>query len=245
MKLICLGSSSRGNCYILQGERESLIIECGIRIKDIKIALNFSLRNVVGCLVSHEHKDHSLSVNDMLECGIKVLALDSVFSSVKSANRVFTKIIEPMHGYKVGGFKVFAFPLAHDVPCVGYIIEHDEMGKLLFATDTMMIEYNFSGLNHIMIEANYCDNILQTNIESGLVPVSMRRRLMHSHLELNTTKNYLKATDMSNVNEVILLHLSHDNGDVNTFISEIAKVSGKPTYIARSGFIVELNKEPF
>ena len=155
MKLICLGSSSRGNCYILQGERESLIIECGIRIKDIKIALNFSLRNVVGCLVSHEHKDHSLSVNDMLECGIKVLALDSVFSSVKSANRVFAKVIEPMHGYKVGGFKVFAFPLAHDVPCVGYIIEHDEMGKLLFATDTMMIEYNFSGLNHIMIEANY------------------------------------------------------------------------------------------
>ena len=73
----------------------------------------------------------------------------------------------------------------------------------------------------------------------------MRRRLMHSHLELNTTKNYLKATDMSNVNEVILLHLSHDNGNADTFISEIAKVSGKPTYIARSGFIVELNKEPF
>ena len=89
MKLICLGSSSRGNCYILQGEQESLIIECGVRIKDIKIALNFSLRKVVGCLVSHEHKDHSLSVNDMLECGIKVLALESVFSSVKSANRVF------------------------------------------------------------------------------------------------------------------------------------------------------------
>lgn len=56
MKMKCLGSSSGGNCYLLQSNSgETLIVECGVNIKEIKKALNFNMRNVVGCLVSHEH----------------------------------------------------------------------------------------------------------------------------------------------------------------------------------------------
>ena len=72
MKLKVLGSSSKGNCYLLQNENECLIIECGISFKEIKIGLDFNLRNVVGCLVTHEHKDHSKSLQDLLRAGINV-----------------------------------------------------------------------------------------------------------------------------------------------------------------------------
>lgn len=55
MILKCLGSSSKGNCYLLIGDSETLIIEAGIKFKEVKKALDFDLSNVVGCCISHEH----------------------------------------------------------------------------------------------------------------------------------------------------------------------------------------------
>ena len=135
--------------------------------------------------------------------------------------------------------------VVHDVPCVGFIIEHEEMGKLIFITDTMMLEYKLPKLNHIMLEANYADEILQYNIDNGIVPVSMRDRLLHSHMELQTTKEILRANDLSAVNEVILLHLSSNNSDAEQFQREAQEIAGKPVYVAKSGMEINLNKEPY
>ena len=35
MVLRCLGSGSSGNCYVLQGSEESLVIECGIDFQQL------------------------------------------------------------------------------------------------------------------------------------------------------------------------------------------------------------------
>lgn len=246
MVLKCLGSSSAGNCYILRSSRsdEVLIIEAGIPMSEIKKALKFKISNIKGCIISHCHNDHAKYVREVLRCGIKVLALPDVFNH-QGINNPFCKEIEPMHGYKVGGFKILPLPVVHDVPCVGFIIEHEEMGKLLFITDTMMLEYRLPKLNHIMLEANYADEILQYNIDNGIVPVSMRDRLLHSHMELQTAKEILRANDISSVNEVILLHLSGNNSDAGQFQREVQEASGKPVYIAKSGMEINLDKEPY
>lgn len=239
MVLKVLGSSSKGNCYLLEASDGVLIIEAGIPAVEIKKALRFELSKVLGCVISHQHRDHSKFLKEFLSCGIKILALEDVFTSHNLTNRSFCKAIEPMHGYKVGGFKIFTLPVVHDVPCLGFIIEHQEMGKLLFVTDTMMLEYLVPKLDHIMLEVNYCDRILQENIEVGIVPVSMRDRLMHSHMELQTAKEILRSNNLSETKEVILLHLSDNNSDAKLFADEISRVAGKSVYIARKG--LELN----
>ena len=161
MVLKVLGSSSKGNCYILEASDGVLIIEAGIPAIDVKKALHFKINNVLGCIISHQHRDHSKFLKDIISSGIKVLALEDVFVSHNISNHSFCKTIEPMHGYKIGSFKIFAIPVSHDVPCLGFIVEHQEMGKMLFITDTMMLEYVMPKLDHIMIEVNYCDKILQ------------------------------------------------------------------------------------
>lgn len=245
MRMTCLGSGSAGNCYLFEAADGVLMVEAGIRFIEVKKALRFKISGIVGCLISHEHKDHSKSLKDVIGCGIRVLALEDVFQSQGIANRAFCKSIEPMHGYKVGRFKVFAFPVVHDVPCVGFVIEHEEMGKLLFVTDTMMLEYRVPKLNHVMLEANYADDILQYNIDNGIVPFAMRDRLLHSHMELETAKDVIRANDMAEVNEVILIHLSGNNSDCGRFKREICEVSGKPTHIATAGMSYDLSKTPF
>lgn len=54
--LQCVSSGSVGNNYILDCNGEKLILELGIRWKDILKALNFKLEGVSGVLVSHAHR---------------------------------------------------------------------------------------------------------------------------------------------------------------------------------------------
>lgn len=50
-----LGSSSAGNCYILRVGDKVLLLEAGINFNKIQERLNFRLKEVIGCLVTHEH----------------------------------------------------------------------------------------------------------------------------------------------------------------------------------------------
>jgi phosphoribosyl 1,2-cyclic phosphodiesterase len=245
MRLNVLGSDSNGNCYVLQNDKEALIIEAGVRFSEVKKALKWQLSKVVGAVITHEHNDHAKYVRDFVSNGITVLALPSVFKAKGIDSLSFRKEIEPMHGYIVGGFKVFAMPVCHDVPCVGFIIEHEDMGRMLFVTDTMMLEYRVPGLNHILLEANYAEDILDTKIEAGSVPLSMKPRLIHSHMEIETTKGILRANDLSGVNEIVLIHLSNGNSDERRFIREVQEVSGKPVYAAVAGLELNLSINPY
>lgn len=245
MRLNVLGSDSNGNCYILQTDKEALIIEAGVRFSEVKKALKWQLSKVVGAVITHEHNDHAKYVRDFVSNGITVLALPSVFRAKGIDSLSFRKEIEPMHGYIVGSFRVFAMPVCHDVPCVGFIIEHEDMGRMLFVTDTMMLEYRVPGLNHILLEANYAEDILDAKIEAGSVPLSMKPRLIHSHMEIETTKGILRANDLSGVNEIILIHLSNGNSDERRFVREVQETSGKPVYAAVAGLELNLSINPY
>lgn len=245
MRLNVLGSDSNGNCYILQTDKEALIIEAGVRFSEVKKALKWQISKVVGAVITHEHNDHAKYAKDFVANGITVLALPSVFRAKGIDTLSFRKDIEPMHGYIVGGFKVFAVPVCHDVPCLGFIIEHEDMGRMLFVTDTMMLEYRVPGMNHILLEANYAEDILDAKIEAGSVPASMKPRLIHSHMEIETTKGILRANDLSGVNEIILIHLSNGNSDERRFVREVQEVSGKPVYAAVAGLELNLSKNPY
>ena len=246
MELKVLNSGSKGNCYVLHAANgETLMIECGLPFKEIMCGIGFNVNSIVGCLVSHRHNDPSFALHDVLKYGIKVLAIEDVFAAKNVKNRAFCKTIEPMHGYIVGSFKVFVLNMAHDVPCVGFIIDHAEMGRLFFSTDTMMVEYRLPNLNHILIEANYADEILQENIDNGIVPAAMRERLLRSHMELQTCKAALAANDLSGVNEIVLLHLSGNNSDPKDFKKQVEEATGKPVYVARHGLNITVNLNPY
>lgn len=86
MRLKCLGSSSAGNCYLLTSDSgETLILDCGIPIKEIKKGLNWNIKDVVGVLCTHKHLDHSKSLNDFQAMGIPIFA-PYLGNGCKSAN---------------------------------------------------------------------------------------------------------------------------------------------------------------
>ncbi len=164
MEFTVLASSSRANGYLLHNQREALVIEAGVSLFQVKKALDFRVNLIKGCIVTHRHKDHSRYVKQYADSGINVLAPEDVFEN--SHHRYLP--VQPGKGYKLGGFQVFPFEVPHDVPCNNYIIDHYATGRFLFLIDTYLCEYKFSGLNHIIIEANYADDILEDNIIKGI-----------------------------------------------------------------------------
>lgn len=227
-----LASGSKGNAYLIDDGVSQLLIECGINYKDIQIALNFDTKRVVGCLLSHEHKDHSKGLKDVLRAGIDVF-MSKGTAGAEGIKHHRINIVENKKQFKVGTFTILPFDVEHDVnEPFGFLIANEQGDKLLFATDTYYIKYKFTGLTHLMIECNYSQTILDDNINIGVVPQVMKRRLMQSHFSLENVIEFLKANDLSKVDEIHLLHLSDTNSNELEFKNKIQEVTGKRVVIA-------------
>lgn len=240
MKLKVLASGSKGNCYLIQGDNETIILECGIRYKQILEGLDFNLENVIGCLVTHEHKDHSKSIEDLNKNGIDVYASKGTFESL-GIEQHRAKVIESEKLFKIGNFTIIPFETKHDAKePLGFLINHKDIGNLLFITDSYYCEYRFNNLDHILVECNYSKNILDENIENGVIPVSLRNRIVKSHFELSNVIEFLKSNDLSKVKNLLLIHLSSANSDSHYFIQETAKATGLAIDVARKGLEIYL-----
>jgi len=142
-------------------------------------------------------------------------------------------IIKAKQQFRIGTWAILPFETQHDAQePLGFLLANQDGEKLLYATDTYFIRYCFQGLTHIMIEANYCMDILKRNVEAGLVPKELKTRLLKSHFSLENVKQFLRANDLSRVREIWLLHLSDGNSDSERFKREVMGLTGKPTYIA-------------
>jgi len=247
MKLKVLASSSKGNCYILETPTGNLLFEAGIPWKEILKGLNYNISNVVGCLISHEHQDHSKAVYDVLKAGIDVWTSKGTANSLGIDRHYRLNIIKSRDQFKVGDFLVLAFDTEHDAEePLGYLIQYmPTKEKILLLTDSFYCKYKFKGLKYICIECNYIKETLDENIKDGYINEAMKPRLLQSHFSLENVKKFLKANDLSQCREIILLHLSDINADSERMIREIEEVTGITPKIAEKGLEVSLDLFPY
>ena len=224
MRLKCLGSGSSGNCYIIESPAEALIIEAGMPFMEVKKALDFNVAKIVGGIITHQHGDHAKFVHEYETAGIPTF--------------------KPYEGEKLrqmrtyGGFTVKSFDVVHDVPCCGYLVMHENMGRLLYATDTEYVRYRFDRLAHILVEANYSTDLIDPHAIN-------RTHVLTGHMELQTTLNFLRANDNPELRNVVLCHLSGNNADPVMFKAEAGKVVGCPVWVADKGMEVDVGLAPF
>lgn len=248
MTLTTLGSGSSGNGYVLQTEHEALVIECGMPRQDCLAALGYSTAKVQGCLVTHEHGDHARYIEDYLQlmpCYCSRGTAEALGYADGSIRRR-PKVLEPLRTVRIGGFAVRPIPAEHDAAePFAYLIDHEDMGRLLFATDTYYLRYRIPAMNYLLIECNYSLPLLNANVEAGLIPAALKKRTLESHMSLEHLKEMLAANDLTQVSQIVLIHLSARNSDRNAFCEEIIRQTGKSTHAAHKGLQIQLNKVPF
>lgn len=246
MRLRCLGSSSLGNCYLLENDRECLVLEAGLPLMEVKKTLDFDISKIVGLLVTHEHGDHAKHYREYQKTGIFVAMSKGTAEAIQSDDFY----IRSGCWYQYGGFTITPFPVVHDAAePFGYIIRHQEIGTLLFASDTEYIRQNFIKLqlNHIMIECNYSQKIIDSRVHQGDTDKGLRDRILQSHMELETCKEFIRQNQTVMLDNIILLHLSDGNSNETQFIKEIREVAGERVRVlaADKGLEINLDIIPF
>lgn len=232
MDIKVIASSSKGNCYYVSDGVTGILIECGVPVKTIQIALNFKLSDIKGCIASHNHSDHIKSAKELMERGIDVYASKGTIDACNlSGHRVHA--VEPLKEFSVGTFNILPFDVEHDAAePLGYLVVSTiTREKLLFACDLYYTKYTFKGLTHIMIEANYSLDILQQNIESDSGMGARKSRILESHMSIDNLEDMLKANDLSRVQQIYLIHMSSDNGDPEGFKDRIQRLTGAEVYV--------------
>lgn len=226
-----LATGSTGNCYHITDGETSLLLEAGIRFRDIQKALNFKTSNIAGVLVTHEHKDHCKAIQDVARAGLNIYVSKGTKEAIGIEHHRI-KVVKKLKPFSIGTWTILPFDVEHDVSePFGFLLANMAGDKLLFATDTYYIRYKFTGLTHIMIECNYSEKILNENIASGRIHKGMKTRLIKSHFSLENVMNFFKANDLSKVEEIHLLHLSDSNSNEELFKREIQELTGKMVYV--------------
>lgn len=235
MKLTIVDSGSKANCYLFtDSEKNTLIVEAGA---DPTEALDFDYSGVVGCIITHEHADHSKYFANLQHKGIASYCSLGTFNALTNVFR--PEILKPNKSCIIGPYTVLPFNVQHDAKePLGFVISHKEMGNCLFLTDTSYCKYQFEGLNQIIIEANYSNEYL-----SG--PKFLNERVIRSHMSLHTCKEYLQVADLTAVNNIVLIHLSNGNSHAENFKKEIGNIApGKTVNVAEKGMTLDFNLTP-
>lgn len=219
MKFEALASSSAGNAYIVSDDDTRILLECGVSHKKLQKLSGFSLSEFQACIVSHEHKDHAKSVNELITRGMEV------YMSQGTADALDIDVVTPiehMEQFNVGSLDIVPFTTFHDAAePLGFLFKSRVDGDVLaFATDTVNLRYKFPGLNILAIEANYDKYILE---RCERMPEKVRHRITNSHMEIDMLCDYLRTLDLSACREIHLLHLSDATSHEGHFINKVAR----------------------
>ena len=244
MILKCAGTGSSGNSYALISDSgQILLIECGVNWKKTMRMIDYQISNVVGCIASHDHQDHLKEYKKVLENWIPIYINDETVEGFEIVTGEFLKGVPEKKWFQCGEFKVMGFYVPHDnTPNFGFLIEHDEMGRLLYMTDMEFSPYSFKNLRvqHLLIEANYIEDLVNREAENYAHQI-------RGHCSLNTCKGIVEANKTPDLRTVTLIHLSDKVCDPNSVLKEIKEVAGGrvEVNVAVPGLRVELKRLPF
>jgi phosphoribosyl 1,2-cyclic phosphodiesterase len=224
IRFMSIGSGSCGNCYYLGVDDYGILIDAGIPSKTIKAALKkegIAFESIYAVFVTHDHADHIKSLGVISsKANIPVYATREVHKGINN-NYCMSKPIDPMYVRYVEkgeptvfrSFVITPFEVPHDgTDNVGYFIEVGDT-KFCIATDlgaiTDTVSYYVEQANHLVIEANYEEQMLLM----GRYPQFLKDRVagMTGHLSNQTTARYLAKNFNLHLKNIWLCHLSEEN----------------------------------
>lgn len=241
IKIKSFGSGSSGNAYLIDDGHSKLLIECGVNFKKVMQEMSYDLYGVVGCLISHEHRDHCSQVNQLLlKTSIDVYSTVGTINAMKNDaqlkiskfdNYRFNQIVYK-ETTKIGTWYVTPFETKHDaVEPAGFLIDNTSGDRLVFITDSYYVKYQFPNATHMMVEANYSKDVIDEKMTAGF-DLKRKTRLLESHFDFENTLEFIKKNKSNRLQEIWLLHLSDSNSNEKQFKSDVQKMTGVPVYIA-------------
>lgn len=217
MKFRALASGSKGNCYVVRGGGELLLVDCGLSCRELTRRMGdcgLSPSEVTGVLFTHDHSDHCNGIATFHHRfpGVPLYANGNTADAIAAVTGVEDgwSVFETAERFQIGGLSVDTFSTPHDAAdSVGYVLS--EGGSTLFiGTDmgvvTVAAREALSRANCAVLESNHDPVLLQTSDR----PLSLKQRIAGrcGHLSNGQAADALRETNPPGLRVLLLAHLS-------------------------------------
>lgn len=251
MQIHHIASGSDGNAILVSDGETHLLLDAGLSYRKLTDELRQAgvrPSELAGVLLTHEHTDHSKAVPELLRRGSDVylsLGTFHALNKIKKKNgwesiMPFNPVINPLefeiddkgqknyYQHEIGSWLVKPFDVLHDASePLGFMFRSEATGdKGVYISDSAIVDYDFKGITHWIIEANYAEDLL----EAGDYHPAVKRRVRKNHFSLENLKTFLGTSDLSKTKQIVLVHLSDSNSDAQLFVDELQKLTGVPCY---------------
>ncbi len=221
MKIDILGSGSRGNALVIDGQDDSgaVLIDCGFgprilagRMKQAGVRP----QDVSTVVVTHEHQDHVRGVGQAVRrWKWDVAATEGTAQATTGLMAVLTYRLFKGRKVRLAGLTIETLRTPHDAAeSVGLIVTHDRSGARVGVVYdlghwTPSLAERLRGLDALVIEANYDEEMLHF----GPYPMFLKERVAGAKGHLcNADAAALARTVMHRgLGTIVLAHLSEQN----------------------------------
>lgn len=218
MRVCVLGSGSSGNCTYIEYGLTRLLVDAGLRAKEIVQRLSLIAvepETLSGILISHEHHDHihgaaAIARKFKVPVFISPKALQFSPSSLQHVTHIPICADVPL---QIGAFTITPFSTPHDsVDPLAFSIRAGQT-RACIVTDIGFVSDNIREriikTDLLVIESNHDLEMLRT----GPYPWSLKQRVMSNfgHLSNEALAFFLSEYYDGTERTVMLTHLSRQN----------------------------------
>jgi len=226
MRLKILGSSSSGNCALLQTDDCKVLIDAGFsgrRTCRMLEECNESIDQIDAIFLTHEHSDHSCGVRGLTaKTTIKVFANRDTAQAVQQGlkRRPNWQVFETGSTFRFRDLEITSFSLPHDAyDPVGFVFKNGGNGSsrpqrsigwmtdLGYVPDTVHDYVRHTSV--LVLESNH-DTKLLDDCEHRPWPLKQRIKGRHGHLSNQSACDFLGKVEEPAWEQVFLAHLSKD-----------------------------------
>ena len=216
MKVVILGSGSKGNSTLIVEKKLKILIDVGFSYPKMKMLLekyNYEPSEIDAILITHTHKDHISGLSSFVKKNqVKVYANEILYKELsKTIDEEYLILVDSE--FYIDNLLVNTINTSHDsVGSVGFIIENSNK-SMVYITDTGYI--NQKNLKKIINKNLYImeSNHDVTMLMNGPYPHILKQRVLSDkgHLSNELAGNYLRDIIGIDTKKIVLAHLSETN----------------------------------
>lgn len=251
MKFYNLGSSSAGNCYVMEFELGNgknpfrLMVEAGFPYQSIVARMTkagLKISDLGGLLITHSHQDHGQGARGLAMRGVQVYATEGTLKSIGLSGQGWpmrygtpTPIAE--------GVKALAFKVDHDADePAGFVIK-TKTETAIFAIDAREWMDNITAIepDYLFVEANYDQRLMakeqfslqkRANLKD-IQRYRLNERIKRSHMSIEACLCNLKSISKRKLKATFLMHLSDRMSAPSLWKEQVIAITGAPCYVCR------------
>lgn len=216
MRVVVLGSGSRGNATLIEAGGARILVDAGIPIRTLRERLEAVTGDdrpaIDGIVVTHAHCDHgghAGATARALRAPLYVTA--STHRGLRGVDDARVRTFGAAARFTIGPLEVFPCPVPHDAPQVAIAVAHGGT-RCAIVTDcgepTLALQQHLRGCDAVLIESNHDLGLLM----EGPYPESVKRRVAGPRGHLNNQQCGKVLSRLGReTTQVVLLHISETN----------------------------------